>query len=74
MPGWWSGVESYGYHGDDGKFFALSNPGPSIYYSFDGHFGPTYGPGDVIGCGVDLTNHTLFFTKNGEFLGALVWV
>ena len=71
MPGWWCRVESYGYHGDDGRFFAWKNPGPSVGGDFDEVFGPKYGPGDVIGCGVDFANRTLFFTKNGEFLGAL---
>ena len=71
MPGWGCRVESYGYHGDDGKFFTWKNPSFSIDGDFNGIFGPTYGPGDVIGCDVDFANRTLFFTKNGEFLGAL---
>ena len=71
MPGWWCGAESYGYQGNEGKLFACSNPSPSIDDHFDGIFGPKYGPGDIIGCGVDFANRTLFFTKNGEFLGEL---
>ena len=30
-------------------------------------YGPTYGTGDVVGCG--LVRGRLFFTKNGHFLG-----
>ena len=30
-------------------------------------YGPSFGTGDVIGCGI--VNRSCFFTKNGEFLG-----
>jgi Ran-binding protein 9/10 len=30
---------------------------------------PTYGAGDVIGCGVDFTSRSVYFTKNGVRLG-----
>ncbi len=62
MPGW--DVSSYGYHSDDGGIFH----GPSA--SFSRHRGrPTYGPGDVVGCGLDYVSRRVFFTKNGKFLG-----
>eukprot|EP00636_Phaeomonas_parva_P017400 CAMPEP_0118868862 /NCGR_PEP_ID=MMETSP1163-20130328/12330_1 /TAXON_ID=124430 /ORGANISM="Phaeomonas parva, Strain CCMP2877" /LENGTH=607 /DNA_ID=CAMNT_0006803655 /DNA_START=268 /DNA_END=2091 /DNA_ORIENTATION=+ len=64
MPGW--DANSYGFHSDDGGFFhrkgvmasALSNG---------------YGPGDIVGCGVDYTPgaHTgarIFYTLNGKLL------
>lgn len=59
MPGWHP--HSWGYHGDDGKKFA--GDGVGVLY------GPTYGTGDVVGCGVDFASRTAFFTKNGEQLG-----
>ena len=58
MPGWRRG--SWGYHGDDGKKYGVLN------YDNDGDiYGPTYGTGDTVGCGVDFTSGCAFFTKNG---------
>ena len=60
MPGW--DASSYGYHGDDG----------GIFHSSGGmlrKFGPSYGRGDVVGCGVDHVAGGIFFTLNGQFLG-----
>ncbi|GAB5356788.1 hypothetical protein AAMO2058_000319000 [Amorphochlora amoebiformis] len=59
QPGWDS--FSYGYHGDDGNIFHGSGMGEE--------FGSAFGPGDVVGCGIDYTNRSIFFTKNGAFLG-----
>uniref|UniRef100_A0A0N4ZXB3 B30.2/SPRY domain-containing protein n=1 Tax=Parastrongyloides trichosuri TaxID=131310 RepID=A0A0N4ZXB3_PARTI len=59
LPGW--DANSFGYHGDDGNFFASSGNGSS--------YGPTFTTGDIIGCGVDFARKNLFYTKNGEFLG-----
>ncbi|KAF8633962.1 hypothetical protein AX15_001142 [Amanita polypyramis BW_CC] len=59
LPGW--EVNSWGYHGDDGYSFAAEKNGNP--------YGPTYGTGDVIGCGIDFTTHKAFFTRNGTFLG-----
>lgn len=58
-PGW--EPESWGYHGDDGRSFATSNVGKD--------YGPKYGTGDVIGCGVNFRTGTAFFTRNGQNLG-----
>ena len=58
MPGWSHG--SWGYHGDDGKKFE-SGIGST--------YGPVYGTGDVIGCGIDWKTESVFYTKNGESLG-----
>ncbi|CAN8106356.1 unnamed protein product [Discula destructiva] len=58
-PGW--EPESWGYHGDDGHVFASQNVGK--------HYGPTFSTGDTIGCGVNFSSGTAFFTKNGKFLG-----
>ena len=36
-----------------------------------GTYGPVYGTGDVIGCGIDWKTGIVFFTKNGESLGKI---
>ena len=61
LPGW--DPNSYGYHGDDGLFFAQSGKGTT--------YGPTFEKGDIIGCGLNFANRRLFFTKNGQHLGYL---
>jgi hypothetical protein len=60
MPGWDS--SSYGYHGDDGGIFHAS--GDMLK-----RFGPPYGKGDTVGCGIDYLNGGIFFTLNGKMLG-----
>ena len=60
MPGW--DDLSYGYHGDDGGLF--HNGGDMIR-----RFGPSFGAGDIVGCGVDYLHGGIFFTLNGQFLG-----
>jgi len=60
MPGW--DKQSFGYHGDDGGIFHSSG-------GMVKQFGPTFGAGDTIGCGVDYVNQGIFFTLNGKFLG-----
>jgi hypothetical protein len=60
QPGW--DAHSYGYHSDDGRTFHGSGSRSST-------FGPRFGPGDVIGCGISLTTREVFFTCNGEYLG-----
>lgn len=59
LPGW--DQHSYGYHGDDGNFFASSGKGVE--------YGPQFTAGDTIGCGLNFVTRQLFFTKNGENLG-----
>ena len=59
FPGWEK--QSYGYHGDDGQSFSSSGTGKP--------YGPTFTTGDVIGCGVNMIDNTVFYTKNGIKLG-----
>jgi len=60
MPGWDS--SSYGYHGDDGGIF--HSRGEMLR-----KYGPKYGEGDTVGCGVNYENGGIFYTLNGNFLG-----
>jgi hypothetical protein len=60
MPGW--DHTSYGYHGDDGGIFHGAG-------EMEKSFGPSFGEGDTVGCGIDYVTGGIFFTLNGEFLG-----
>ena len=57
LPGW--NTESWGYHSDDGAIF---------HEKKIRGFGPLFGPGDTVGCGIEYSTHTVFFTKNGKLL------
>lgn len=61
LPGW--ETESWAYHGDDGKSFYGETQGQGRPY------GPTFGVNDTVGCGVNFSTMSAFFTKNGVFLG-----
>ena len=54
-------VNSYGYHGDDGKKYCGSGTGTS--------YGPTFHAGDIIGVGLNTESNSIFFTRNGSWLG-----
>ena len=59
MPGW--DQHSIAYHGDDGTLFGKCTQ--------QNNYGPTFGYGDTIGCGIDYGQEKIFFTKNATFLG-----
>lgn len=59
LPGW--EPESWGYHGDDGYSFCCQGNGKP--------YGPQFSTGDIIGCAINFTNGTAFYTKNGVQLG-----
>ncbi|CEP11786.1 hypothetical protein [Parasitella parasitica] len=59
LPGASSG--SLGYHGQNGHIYQQNSKGKS--------YGPSFAPGDVVGCGINFANNTVFFTKNGVSLG-----
>ncbi|UKJ88183.1 hypothetical protein MACJ_000627 [Theileria orientalis] len=52
---------SLGYKSEDG--YCMNGTSKSDNY------GPSYGKGDVIGCGINYLKQNYFFTKNGSFLG-----
>ncbi|KAF9917025.1 hypothetical protein BX616_002132 [Lobosporangium transversale] len=59
LPGW--EPQSWGYHGDDGNSFGGCGNGRP--------YGPVFTTGDVIGCGINFRDMSLFYTKNGVYLG-----
>lgn len=60
LPGWDS--ESFGYHGDDGAIFHGKGKRLS-------EFGPRYGCNDIVGCGFNHKEGSIFYTLNGKMLG-----
>ncbi|KAL3674687.1 hypothetical protein V7S43_000627 [Phytophthora oleae] len=75
----WKGV-SYAYHGNDGDF--VFNDGAKPYGGEWGAFGRSWGRAVAqsenqedaltftVGCGLDADKHQVFFTLNGELIGA----
>ncbi|KAH8834895.1 hypothetical protein DL96DRAFT_1572181 [Flagelloscypha sp. PMI_526] len=59
LPGW--EPNSWGFHADDGHVFQQERNGSA--------YGPSFGTGDVIGCGIDFSSGRAFYTRNGAFLG-----
>ncbi|CAI8038699.1 Ran-binding protein 9 [Geodia barretti] len=62
LPGWEK--QSYGYHADDGCVFSSSGTGQA--------YGPTFTTGDTVGCGFNLVERSIFYTKNGINIGTAV--
>ncbi|CAH8567180.1 unnamed protein product [Schistosoma turkestanicum] len=61
----WPGMEftSYGYHSNSGTIYHNSKELPIS--------APRFGESDIIGCGVNFVNNSVFFTKNGVFIGPI---
>ena len=54
--------DSYGYHGDDGRSFRIG--------AHNKAYGPAYGKAnETIGCGINFTDSSIWFTKDGVDLG-----
>jgi hypothetical protein len=52
---------SFAYHSDDGGIYHGTGRQQK-------HASP-FGPGDIVGCGVDYVTGSIFFTRNAKFLG-----
>lgn len=65
LPGW--EPDSWAYHGDDGKTYCAS-------VTSNEQWGPKYACNDVVGCGINFQTGSVFFTKNGSYLGEIVSV
>lgn len=65
FPGWipkteYASALGWAYHSDDGGYYHAND----AFVARD----ETYGPGDTVGCGVNLETHKIWFTKNGKKL------
>ena len=57
------GGRTWGYHGDDANLFDNRDFPERAYEA------GTYGPGDVVGCGLDFEKGTIFYTLNQKKYG-----
>ena len=68
FPGWSPkpvapNIQTWAYHGDDGFFCASDRK------KWPQAFGQHYGPGDTVGCGLEMDAKEIFFTRNGVKIG-----
>ena len=56
-------IQTWAYHGGEGLF------GASDQKKWPDAFGQHYGPGDTVGCGLDMDAKEIFFTRNGVRIG-----
>lgn len=61
QPGW--EVNSYGYHGDDGKLYHGQGRGEPYAQGFT--------TGDTVGAGINYAAQEIFFTRNGKILSGI---
>nr|XP_014039070.1 unnamed protein product [Salmo salar] len=54
--------------GSDQHAFVFDGFKAQLWHQGNEHFGRSWAPGDVVGCMVDLNEHTMMFTHNGEVL------
>lgn len=64
LPGW--SKDTIGYHGDNGLVYYNDNINKKPMKM---KYGPTFGTGDVVGCGIDFDSNTVFFTRNSISFG-----
>ncbi|KAI8085110.1 uncharacterized protein BX664DRAFT_387744 [Halteromyces radiatus] len=65
---------SWGYHGENGYLYGGPTASTNIHgqhhsTSSNTKYGPSFGIGDTIGCGIDFRDNTAFYTRNGVHLG-----
>ena len=61
LTGWEPGT--IGYHADDGNLYRGAGTGST--------FGPSYTTNDIVGCGINFVDKSIFFTKNGILIGEI---
>ena len=70
FPGWpvlgVPTLKSWAMHGDNGGFYTSTR-----YENIGEH--EAYGRGDKIGCGINFEKEILYFTKNGEKIGKIIY-
>lgn len=62
---------SFSISGSENNSFGYQSDG-CVYHgspTLSTKFGPRFNENDIIGCGVDFLSQSLFFTRNGIFLG-----